>query len=117
MSDQTKRTDYTILFEYPTLPKIHVEPDYKQFKNPKNKLKRNDTQFPSDFDGGRFGHIGLVLSPAEYANISATPYVRPLRPGVLIIPPNTSECVEKRHRDEHKYPMASFHETIDIENK
>ena len=32
MSDDTKKTDYTKHFEYPSLPKIHGEPDYEQLK-------------------------------------------------------------------------------------
>ena len=82
MSDNAKQTDFTTLFEYATLSKIHGEPDYDQLKILKDKLKANATKIPSDLGGGNFGHLGLVLSPAEYANVSAVPYVRPVHPGI-----------------------------------
>ena len=72
------KTDYTTLFEFPTLPKIYDEPDYDQLKDLKDKLKTNATKIPSDLGEGDFGHLCLVLSPAEYANISAVPNIRPL---------------------------------------
>ena len=98
MSDSIKKSDYTSMFEYQTLPKIHGEPDYEQLKSLKDKLKTNATKIPSELGGGGYGHLGLVLSPTEYANITATPYVRPLHPGVLHIAPNTSKRVEARRR-------------------
>ena len=108
--------DYTKQFEFQTLPKIHGEPDYDQLKNMKDKLKTNATKIPSDLGGGAFGHLGLVLTPAEYANISAVPYIRPIHPGVLNLPAPASERTEKRRRDQHKKDLATYHETIHIEN-
>ena len=116
MSNSTKQTDFTTQFEYPTLPKIHGEPDYEQLKNLKDKLKTNATKIPSELGGGAFGHLGLVLTPAEYTGISNIPYVRPPHPGVLNIPPATSERVETRRRAEHKRDLALYHETINLEN-
>ena len=98
MSDSIKKSDYTSMFEYQTLPKIHGEPDYEQLKSLKDKLKTNATKIPSELGGGGYGHLVLVLSPREYANITATPYVKPLHPGVLNIAANTSERVEARRR-------------------
>ena len=116
MSDFIKKTDYTTLFEYATLPKIHGEPDYEQLKNIKDKLKTNATKILSDLGGGRFGHLGLVLSPVEYANISAVPYVRPLHPGPLVLPPNLTERNVDHRRTAHKKALALFHETVHLEN-
>ena len=42
-----------------------------------------------------FGHLG----PAEYANISAVPYVRLIHQGVPKIPPATLERVETRPKN------------------
>ena len=104
------------MFEFQTLPKIHGEPDYEQLKNMKDKLKTNVTKIPSELGGGGHGHLGLVLSPTEYANISPTPYVRPVHPGVLHIAPATSERVENRRRQQQKRDLAVFHETVQLEN-
>ena len=116
MSDNAKQIDFTTLFEYATLSKINGEPDYDQFKILKDKLKANATKIPSDLGGGNFGHLGLVLSPAEYANVSAVPYVRPLHPGVLVIPNALSDRTETRLRNEHKRLLSLCHETITVEN-
>ena len=62
MSDQTKKIDYTTLFEYPSIKKIHGESDCEQLNNLKGKLKINATKIPSDVGRERFGHLGLVLS-------------------------------------------------------
>ena len=96
-----KKIDYTSLFELATLPKIHGEPTYQNLKDLKDKLKTNATKIPSDLGGGGFGHLGLVLTPAEYANISNTPYARPQHPGALVIPAAASECTENYHRADH----------------
>ena len=116
MSEYIKKTDYTTLFEYPSLPRIHGEPDYESLNALKDKLKANATKIPSELGGGTFGHLGLVLTPTEYTNISITPYVRPIHPGPLHIPPNITERNEARRRSEHKKEMALFHETVNLEN-
>ena len=116
MTEFTKKTDYTAMFEYQTLAKIHGEPDYEQLKTMKDKLKTNASKIQSELGGGGHGHLGLVLSPTEYTNISQTPYVRPLHPGVLNVAPNCTERVESRRRIEHKRDLALFHETVQVEN-
>ena len=57
-----------------------------------------------------------MLTPAEYANISDIPYVRPLHPGVLTIPPTISERSENRRQSKQKHNLALYHETINSEN-
>lgn len=84
---QEKDTDYLTLFPYCTIPKLHGEPTYKTLKALKDKIKANASVVQSDLGGGAHGHLGLVLVPLEYANSSATPYLRPAHPGPLIIPP------------------------------
>ena len=111
-----KKIDYTSLFEFATLPKIHGEPNYQNLKDLKDKLKTNATKIPSDLGGGGFGHLGLVLTPAEYANISNTPYARPQHPGTLVIPAAASERTENRRRDDHKKDLSLFRESVHLEN-
>ena len=74
-------------FEFPLLTKIHGEPTYDSLKTLKNELKSNATSVTSDLGGGGHGHLGIVLTPAEYAVISPIPYVRPVHPGPLVVPP------------------------------
>ena len=108
--------DYTRYFEFKTLPKIHGEPDYSQLKELKDKLKTNASKITSDLGGGAHGHLGLVLSQGEYATVSPTPYVRPVHPGVLVIPPGTTNHIATIMREDHKKELQAYHETIDLEN-
>lgn len=73
-------------FEFPVLTKIHGEPTYETLLEMKNQLKANASQVTSDLGGGANGHLGLVCTPIEYANISVIPYVQPVHPGLLVIP-------------------------------
>ena len=68
-------------FQYPILTKVHDTPTYEVLKRIKDEIKANATNVQCDLGGGRHGHLGLVLTPAEYATISATPYIRPVHPG------------------------------------
>ena len=96
MTFTSSKTDYTKLFEFPTLPKIHEESTYHQLKELKDKLKTNASKIPSKLGGGNFGHLDLVLSTAEYALISDTPYIEPQHPGPLQIPATCTERTENR---------------------
>ena len=51
-----------------------------------NQLKANAQYVYSELGGGAFGHLGMVLSNAQYATISQTPFVKPARPTPPIIP-------------------------------
>ena len=95
-------------FEYPSLTRIHGEPTYEALKLIKNELKSNAAAVTSDLGGGRHGHLGLVLTPAEYAIVTHVPYVRPVHPGVLVIPPGTTQHETTRLRNEHKSLLSSF---------
>ena len=102
-------------FEFPTLTRIHGEPTYFQLKELKNELKTNASSVTTDLGGGAHEHLGLVLTPAEYAAISAQAYVRPVHPGALVIPPGTAQHEATRLREEHKAQIRLFRETVDVE--
>ena len=102
-------------FEFRVLTKIHGEPTYKNLKDTKNQLKSNACSVASDLGGGTLGHLGLLLTAAEYATTSAVPYVRPVHPGILTIPPGTAQHEAARLRAEHKELIRLFRETVDIE--
>jgi hypothetical protein len=41
--------------------------------------------------GGAHGHLGIIMTQVEYADISATPWVEPYNPNAIpIIPPGTN---------------------------
>jgi len=101
-------------FQYPVLTKVHDTPTYEVLKRIKDEIKANATNVQCDLGGGRHGHLGLVLTPAEYATISPTPYVRPVHPG-----PNpaaaASQWQNQINRDRHQEEIRLFREANGVE--
>ena len=62
-------------FEYPTLSKVQGNPSYESLQKINDELKTNASSVPCDLGGGANGHLGLVLTPVEYAFVSSTAYV------------------------------------------
>ena len=82
--------DIQLRFKYPTLTKVHRHLNFQNLKILKEEIKANATCIHSDLGGGAHGHLGLVLTPAEYANVSAVPYQQHVHPGPLVLPPRTT---------------------------
>ena len=101
--------DYATLFPYETIPKIHCEPTYESIKMLKDKLRANTTKINNDLGGGAHGHLGLILTPTEYATIPAIPYVHLGHPGALTIPAGTTNHVASILQEQHKKVTALFH--------
>ena len=91
-------------FEYPELTKVHERPNYELLRKIKNELKANAARVTTSLGGGAHGHLGFVLTPAEYALVSAVPYVRPGPPGALVLPagPGITNLHQEVARDNHK---------------
>ena len=70
-------------FEFPELNKIKGAPSYTNLHEIKDQIKANVWSVSSEPGGGAHGHLGLVLTDSEYANITATPYICPAYPGSL----------------------------------
>ena len=67
----------------------------------KTELMRNASSVPSDLGGGANGHLGLLLTAPEYQPVNAIAYVRPVHPGILVIPPGTTQHETTRLTAEH----------------
>jgi hypothetical protein len=104
-------------FEIPELTKIHARPTFENLKIIKNELKTNGSSVTTDLGGGINGHVGLVTTLAEYALISAIPYVRPVHPGALVLPTGVGTTTLHREiaRDDHNEAVRVFREVVDIE--
>ena len=76
-----------VYFQHKVLTRIFGQPTYELLKTLMDKLKANASSVPTTLGGGAFGHLGLLLSPARYATILATPYAHPGNPGVFNPPP------------------------------
>ena len=88
-------SDFLAIFEYCALTKINDEPNYESLKR-KEQLKANATKIISDLGGDNHDHLGLILTPLEYTNASATPYVQPPNPNPLTIPRLTRDNCTSR---------------------
>ena len=107
--------DFQRQFYHRTMEKIHGEPTYGLLKNLKDRIKANAASITSRLGGGAHGHLGLVLDPAEYANVSAVPYIRPGHPGTLTIPNAATARQENGLREDHKRDLKLFHDTVNID--
>ena len=72
--------DFTNAFPNHLTP-IVSEPTYQTLKELKDQLKANAASIPTTLGGGNHGYLGLILSPAAYATISPTAFVKPAYPG------------------------------------
>ena len=56
-----------------------------------------------------------MLTDSEYANITATPYIRPAHPGPLEISALTAQHAEIRMQEDHKALIRVFREAMDLQ--
>ena len=95
--------DYaTTSFEYLILTRIHGMPSYESLRKIKNELKANAASVYYDLGSGSHGHLGLVLTVAEYVNITQTEYIFPVHPGILNIAVGNPNYETARLTEEHK---------------
>ena len=107
--------DYTLYFEHPNLTKIHGEPTFDSIKKIHNEIKANSQSVQSNLGGGTFGHLGLVLNVQQCALLSNAPFIRPAHPGVLAIPPGTTQHRSALMRDQHAEALRVFNEVNNVE--
>ena len=69
-------------------------PDYEILNNIKTALKCNFATVPCTLGGGTYGHLGAVLTPAEYA--AATPFNTPpfADPPFQALPPSSHQTAQ-----------------------
>ena len=105
----TTNIDYiNTLFENPLLTKIQRQSTHVTLRIIKDEMKSNATSVSTDLGGGANGHFGLMLTPVEYINASVIPYVRPIHPGVLHVPPRTMHHKSTRLRDEFEEELRQY---------
>ena len=102
-------------FQYPVLTKIHGEPTFESIRTLHNEIKANALSVVSTLGGGAHGHLGLVLSLADYARITIVPYLRPAHPGILTIAAGTANYEAERLTKEHREAIREWRETEDVE--
>jgi hypothetical protein len=101
--------------EYPELTKIHGEPNSESLYRLRSELKANAQSVYSNLSNGAHGHLALVLTDAQYPLITDTPFVRPVHPGPLVVPPATTAPTIAALKDAHNEQLRLFREVQGVE--
>jgi len=103
-------------FEFPDLaPKIHGEPDSESLYKIRNELRANAKSVYSNLSDGAHGHLALVMKATQYALVSNMAFVRPVHPGVLLVPGNATGPQTQVLCEHHKEQLRLFREVEGIE--
>ena len=103
-------------FDRAHLTPICGEPTYDTVHKLWNKVKANARSVYSNLGGGTHGHLGLVLTTAQYASISTTAFTRPDHPGPLAIPSAATVIQRSTLRDAHIEDLRVFRELMGVES-
>jgi hypothetical protein len=104
------------VFRHQDLTRIQGEPTFSTLKLLARELKANAKSVFSNLGGAQHGHLGLVLTPAQYATISATAFVRPTFPPALVVPVGTTRIAEDELKRNHTEAVRVFREVLGVEN-
>ena len=102
-------------FERANLTPIRGEPTYETVHKLWNEVKANARSVYSNLGGGTHGHLGLVLTTAQYAAISTTDFTRPDHPGPLAIPSAATVVQRSTLQDAHIEDLRVFCEVMGVE--
>ena len=69
-------------FPMKTMPKINGEPDYGNINTIMQLLYGNATSLLTTLGRGKYGHIGIIMTPQLYTTLENTPYKSPPDPGI-----------------------------------
>ena len=115
----TSTGDFRSLFEIKEATKLTGEPTFETLTNLQDQLKINAQAIPSILGGGNHGHLGLVVSPAEYQMITLTPFVRPTNPGAFVLTPQMQNyAVDQIEflRQQHNERLALYNQVEQVES-
>jgi len=94
---------------YQSLTRIIGEPDYSSLHTLHREVKANASAIHSTLGGGSHGHLGMVITPAAYAHLSATPWIDPVHPGTVVnIQAGTAQHQANHLRDIHQQALGRF---------
>jgi hypothetical protein len=70
---------------YPELPLITEEPTYDDIATMQKRLNANFLSTPSNAEGGRHGHLGILMTAGKYTAILSTPFGAAADPGPVAL--------------------------------
>ena len=103
------------LFEWSNLTPICGKPTVEMLHKLWNEIKANTKYVYSNLGGGAHGHLGLVLTEAQYTLISSTNFFYPTHLGPLIIPDGATAHVNSKMRIVHTEEVCLFREVTGVE--
>jgi len=107
--------DYSKAFQHPEPTRITEEPTFASLRRLEKELKANASSIESDIGGGDHGYLGLVLSDANYALVSATAFTPSTYPGTLNIPVTATQVEAVSLREDHYAQIAKYRKCGNVE--
>ena len=104
-----------IHFDRDKLTPIRGEPTYETVHKLWNEIKANARSVYLHLGSGTHGHLGLVLTAAQYVEISNTVFTRSDHPGALAIPLAATDVQRSTLRDAHIEDLQVFREVMGVE--
>ena len=103
-------------FPYPNIPPIQGQPTYQSIADLTKTACENAASVPSVSGGGAHGHLGIVLSDAQYTALTGVAYNPPVDPGPTpTIPPGTTgpqiAAIERQFKEEQR--IFQTHANVD----
>ena len=95
---------------------IQGTPTYKALKGLKAKLCANASSVETDLGGRHHGYLWLVLSDAEYAYVSPTPFLVPAYPAPLNIPANATQVQAFKRQTQYEEEKHSYYECQNVKH-
>ena len=89
------------ILKWANLNPIRGKPTFKTLQKLRNKIKENTKSVNSNIVAGAHGHIGLVLTDAQYALISPIPFVYLTHTGPIIVPDVTTSHADSNMQISH----------------
>ena len=109
MSHIIPKEKFSEVFPHPTIEQIEGKPTFTTLNKVLVMLRANAISIDSDRGGGEHGHLGLLMTAADYATYSATAFVAPVYPeATATIPDDATSQEISRLRDEHKANLTEW---------
>ena len=101
---------------YLTCKRGDIKPYLRQYPKPPSKTKSRSALVSSKSGEEAHGLLWLVIIASEYDMASPTPFIRPVHPGVLVIPTWTNQHNCSIFIEEQEIEEKLFREYIDVDN-
>jgi hypothetical protein len=94
---------------------IQGQPAYADLNLLRSHLYKEAARVPSTLGSGACGHLGLVMDPALYASLSATPWVTPVLPVLAPFPANATGPFMTAATQRYKADLKEYNEAKNLD--